>query len=90
VFNFHQHTLKALQELVQAAGLLHPNQIGPQHIVRRIDANDVRLLERLLPAVPAGALLGDTDLNTLPAVFRLYWPVASAVHFQQQVDLNMN
>lgn len=89
VFNFHQHTLKALQELVQAAGLTHPNQIGPQHIVRRINANEVSLLERLLPSVPAGALLGDTDLSSLPPVFSLYWPMASATHFQPQVDVSM-
>jgi glutamate synthase domain-containing protein 2 len=87
VFNFHQHTLKALQELVQAAGLTHPRDIGPQHIVRRLDANNVRLLERLLPSVPTGALLGDTDLSALPSVFRVYWPTASADHFQQRVDV---
>lgn len=86
VFNFHQHTLKALQELVQAAGLTHPNQIGPQHIVRRIDANEVRLLARLLPTVPLGALLDDGHLNSLPAVFGMYWPTANAEHFQQQVQ----
>ena len=56
VFNFHQNTLKALQELVQAAGLQHPNQIGAHHLVRRVNANEVRLLSNLLPTVAPGAL----------------------------------
>jgi len=32
---FHEYTLEALKELVQAAGLEHPNQIRATHIVRR-------------------------------------------------------
>lgn len=57
VTNFHHNTLKALKELVQAAGLQHPNQITAQHIVRRVKDNEVRLLEELLPTVAPGALL---------------------------------
>jgi glutamate synthase domain-containing protein 2 len=85
VLNFHRNTLKALQELVQAAGLTHPNQIGPQHIVRRIDGQQVAQLDRLLPRVPAGALLAPHEqvaVNTeLHPVFRLYWPQATARAF---------
>ena len=83
VFNFHQNTLKALQEIVQAAGLAHPGQISPQHIVRRVDANDVRLLDRLLPRVAPGVLLQDLALAgpALHPVFHLYWPVARAEDF---------
>ena len=83
VFNFHQNTLKALQEIVQAAGLTHPGQISPQHIVRRVDANDVRLLDRLLPRVAPGVLLQDLALAgaALHPVFHLYWPAARAEDF---------
>jgi glutamate synthase domain-containing protein 2 len=85
VLNFHQNTLKALQELVQAAGLNHPNEISAQHIVRRVDANDVRLLDRLLPCVAPGALLADAATVAsnadLHPVFRLYWGSASAQQF---------
>jgi len=85
VLNFHQNTLKALHELVQAAGLRHPNQITPQHIVRRVDANNVALLDRLVPRVAPGALL-TTDAEVaanseLHPVFRLYWPQARASTF---------
>ena len=37
VANFHQNTLKALKELVEAAGLCHPREITAQHIVHRLD-----------------------------------------------------
>jgi glutamate synthase domain-containing protein 2 len=84
VWRFHQHTLEALKELVQAAGLTHPNQITASHIVRRASGSDVRLLANQLPFVKPGALLaaiegrGEWPHN----VFRLYWPVAQAGSFQ--------
>lgn len=81
VFNFHQNTLKALLELVQAAGLQHPGEISAQHIVRRVNDNEVRLLSNLLPSVAPGALLG--DIQGLHAVFTTYWPSASAEQFAQ-------
>lgn len=79
VFNFHQNTLKALQELVQAAGLRHPGEITAHHIVRRVSQNDVRLLATLLPEVPAGALLRGTE--GLQNVYSYYWPQARADRF---------
>jgi len=83
VRNFHRSTLHALQELVQAAGLDHPQQIQAHHIVRRISDTDVRLLSRLIMAIRPGALLG--PLDGLPSVFRLHWPIASALSFQPLV-----
>jgi glutamate synthase domain-containing protein 2 len=81
VCNFHQNTLKALQELVQAAGLQHPGEISAQHIVRRVSENEVRLLSNLLPTVAPGALLG--DIQGMHAVFTTYWSNASAEQFAQ-------
>jgi len=81
VFNFHQQTLHALKELVQAAGLQHASDIQAHHIVRRVRDGEVRLLSNLLPHVPAGALLRG-ELADLPAVYRLYWHMASAHGFQ--------
>jgi len=79
VYNFHQQTLRALQELVQAAGLQHPSDITADHIVRRVNENDVRLLSTLLPTVRPGALLGDLDAQH--TVFQTYWPQAQPDHF---------
>ena len=80
VFNFHQQTLEALREIVQAAGLKHPREITSHHIVRRVNENEVRLLVNLVPQIPVGALLSE-DIASLHGVFKLYWPHASAQSF---------
>lgn len=78
VYRFHDGTLAALKELVQAAGLTHPGQITASHIVHRINRHEVRLLATLLPFLKPGQLLA----GELPGnVFRLYWPIASADSF---------
>jgi glutamate synthase domain-containing protein 2 len=84
VRNFHRSTLHALQELVQAAGLDHPQQITAHHIVRRISDTEVRLLSNLVLQVQPGALLG--PLAQQHNVFRTYWPLASAASFQPLQD----
>jgi glutamate synthase domain-containing protein 2 len=76
VLRFHQNTLEALKELVQAAGLQHPNGITARHIVRRTPSQEVRLLANLLPFVGTGALLDAMDgrADWPHNVYRLYWP----------------
>lgn len=81
VLNYHQQTLHALQELVQAAGLAHPREITAAHIVRRHAEQGVKLLANLLPFVAPGALL-DREAGEMPQqVFRTYWPMATAQSF---------
>ena len=80
VHNFHHHTLHALQELVQAAGLQHPGEVNAHHVMRRVTDTEVRSLADLLPQVKTGALLGD-DLDGLPEVFRAHWATARAERF---------
>ncbi len=79
VAQFHANTLHALKELLQAAGLTHPDDVTMHHIVRRIDDAEVRLLSSLMPEVAPGAILH--DLAHLPNVYRLYWPLADAHGF---------
>jgi glutamate synthase domain-containing protein 2 len=84
VWRFHQNTLHALKELVQAAGLNHPNEITAHHIVRRMADNDVRLLANQLSFVAPGSVLaaaegrGEWPHN----VYKMYWPLAQAGSFQ--------
>ena len=81
VYNFHQQTLHALQELVQAAGLQHPRDITAHHIVRRSSDQKVSSLARLiLTQLPEGALL-KPDLDGLPMIYRQHWPAAVAESF---------
>jgi len=83
VYRFHRHTLEALKELVQAAGLEHPRQITAAHIVRRVNDHEVKLLANLLPFVKPGELLAAErgECEWPHNVFRLYWPLASAHGF---------
>jgi glutamate synthase domain-containing protein 2 len=84
VWRFHQNTLMALKELVQAAGLTHPGQITASHIVRRVSQGDVRLLANQLPFLKPGALLAATEgrADWPHNVYRQYWPLAQSSSFQ--------
>ena len=79
--HFHDNTLKALSELIAAAGLTHPDQLRPHHIVRRVSANQVRLVSSLLPYLDDGQLLDPEQLSRLPEVYSRYWPIAQAESF---------
>jgi glutamate synthase domain-containing protein 2 len=84
VYNFHQQTLYALKELVQAAGVLHPAEITAHHIVRRSTDHKVKSLAQLiLTQLPNGALLQDS-VASLPLIYRHSWPRASARSFALQ------
>ena len=78
VQQFHDNTLKALKELVQAAGLQHPGDITASHIVRRTSDHGVKLLANLLPFIEPGVLL----TGEMPhQVFKYYWPKSQASSF---------
>ena len=83
VHNYHRHTLEALKELVQAAGLHHPNEITANHVVRRVAGDKVKLLANHLEFVSPGCLLsaqcGQCDWPH--NVYKLYWPIARADSF---------
>ncbi len=74
VSNFHENTLKALRELLSAAGLKHPDELGPEHVIRRISSTEVRSLAALHHFVQGGALLDGVSDHP---VFKLFWPPAN-------------
>ena len=83
VANFHRSTLKALAELIAAAGLTHPSQLRPHHIMQRVSHNDVRLLSHLLPFLKPGDLLDSRHAERFPhKVYEIWWPRARAESFQ--------
>ncbi|AHV91873.1 FMN-binding glutamate synthase family protein [Bordetella holmesii] len=84
VAHFHQNTLHALAELLEAAGLTHPNQLRTHHIARRISSSEVRLLSALFPELTPGELLrGEFRHN----VFKVGWSMATADSFQPVTDI---
>ena len=83
VHRYHQNTLHALKELIQAAGLHHPNDISADHIVRRVSGFEVRRLSNLLPYMKSGELLA-AERGEAPwsqAAFEQYWSRARAESF---------
>src|SRR5690606_31017151 len=73
VFNFHQNTLRALRDMLGAAGLEHPSQLGPEHILRRVAPTEVRSLAALYRFLAPGELLDGVPEH---AVFRAFWASA--------------
>jgi len=76
---FHRNTLHALRDLLCAAGLQHPDQLGPEHILRRVSPTEVRSLGALYRFLAPGELLE----GRVPehAVFRNFWQVARSDAF---------
>jgi len=79
VAQFHQNTLKALKELLSAAGLHHPDQLGPEHVIRRVSSTEVRSLAALHHWTRAGELLEDTPEHP---VFKVFWGAANPDTFE--------
>ncbi|MGY1409497.1 FMN-binding glutamate synthase family protein [Luteimonas sp. A611] len=78
VANFHQNTLRALRDMLGAAGLEHPSQLGPEHILRRVSPTEVRSLSALYRFLDPGELLEHVPEH---AVFRAFWSNARADSF---------
>ena len=78
VQQYHDNTLKALRDLLGAAGLEHPEQLGPEHIVRRISPIEIRSLAALYNFLEPGELLDGIPDH---AVFKSFWADASSDTF---------
>ena len=78
VHQFHDNTLKALRDLLAAAGLEHPDQLGPEHILRRVSPVLVSSLAMLYPFLKPGELLGGSPDHK---VFQEFWAVARSDSF---------
>lgn len=79
VHAFHDNTLKALHDLLCAAGLEHPQQLGPEHILRRVSPTEIRSYSALFARLCPGELLEDAPLRH--TVFAEYWPSARSDSF---------
>jgi hypothetical protein len=82
VANFHRETVKALAELVAAAGLEHPRQLRPEHFMRRAAPDRVVTFADLYRTLEPGELLAGTDHPRCEAA----WKLARADSFQPTGD----
>jgi len=77
VFNFHRSTVKALAEVIAAAGLSHPDELKPIHFSKRIAANRVERFDQAFRFLKPGELLDGTD----DLRFKDSWAMARADSF---------
>lgn len=78
VYHFHRNTLKALAEMLGAAGLSHPAELGPEHIVRRVSENEVQSYDQIFTFLKPNELLEGRCDHT---VFQHYWDDARTDSF---------
>jgi glutamate synthase domain-containing protein 2 len=77
VCQFHKSTLAALGELVGAAGLTHPSQLLPIHVLRRISPSEVKSFAEVYPSLEHRQLLS----GTAPPHYSQQWELADARSF---------
>ena len=72
VRRFHRNTMRALAEMTAAAGLSHPSELGPHHLVRRVSLTEIRLFSQLHIFLENGELLsGSHDRDFYSAAWKL-------------------
>lgn len=57
VSNYHKETVDAVQDLLSAANVASPTDIGRKHINRRISITEIRRYDEIYPELSEGALL---------------------------------
>jgi glutamate synthase domain-containing protein 2 len=78
VYNFHRLTLRALSDMLAAAGLEHPDELGPHHLVRRVNATEIKQFSQLHTFLKHGELVDGTCEDSFYAD---NWRRASAAGF---------
>jgi len=65
VANFHRNTLKAVAELLGAAGLSHPRELTPRHLQFRQQNGKVLHGDEMYPQIRQGSLVSGTETGPL-------------------------
>ncbi len=78
VFKFHRQTLRSLADMLAAAGLTHPDELGPHHLVRRVSATQVKQFSELHTFLQPGELLTGACEQTF---YTANWARACAERF---------
>jgi glutamate synthase domain-containing protein 2 len=81
VYRFHKQTLRSLADMLAAAGLTHPRELGPHHLVRRVSATEVRQFSELHTFLKPGELI---DGSCRDGFYGSNWARASAESFDAE------
>jgi glutamate synthase domain-containing protein 2 len=88
VASFHKETVKALAEIVAAAGLDHPGQLTGHYITRRVSAEKVVCFADLYPVLQPGELVtGTHDARLRDTRMMEAWAIARADSFAPATTL---
>jgi len=77
VANFHRNTMKALMEVVCAAGCTHPSELTPRHIMHWASKDRARPAHAAYDLLERGSLLDDADATHL----HKEWAMADVASF---------
>ncbi len=80
VFNFQKNTLKALAEMIAAAGLEHPAEIKAHHLAQRVNDREIKNYAQLLFWLKDGELLTCDNKDDENFYYRM-WNLASVEKF---------
>ncbi len=86
VASFHHETLIALAEIVAAAGLDHPTELRPQHLMRRGASGEVETFAHLYPTLAQGELLTGGGGPR----YASNWAIARAEEFKPSLEAVAN
>ena len=77
VRRFHDNTLAALAELIGAAGLRHPNDLTPLHMLKRVSSHEVKSFAELYTFLADKELLAGSG----HPLYAQTWNIAHASRF---------
>lgn len=78
VRQFHDRTVSALADMLAAAGVAHPNDLQPHHLVHRQTSTELHQFDRQHHFLGAGSLLSD---ECQVPFYRQNWALAQAASF---------
>jgi glutamate synthase domain-containing protein 2 len=81
VARFHANTMHAVAELTSAAGLMHPGEFLPHHLLLREGDRKMVTGEEIYPYMPEGFLLGE-NIKDDRFGYKMRWQRAAANSFQ--------
>ena len=78
VHRFHDRTIGALADMLAAAGLMHPDELKPYHLVHRVSPTEIRSFDQIHRFLSRGELLaGEAESR----YYRDNWARAQAESF---------
>lgn len=80
VFHFHKNTMRALSEMIAAAGLRHPSDIKAHHLAQRINDREIKNYAQLHFWLKDGELLNCENKDQENFYFRM-WNMAKMEYF---------